>query len=185
MATHQPRKMIGPDHIKCLRDLALSHSGQRNAFDGCIVPLMRGGMPATRIDVNKMREPKGPQELTYGALISHAITRACDLSRRIRKYSPYMQASMLDDYLRKAESDAFLMWTLSAASLRKLIFPGAYFGKRCDGVRYCYNASDAACGTMLPLKSLTANDVSIFTGHARRLFPAIRPEAIKPISLQP
>jgi hypothetical protein len=179
---HQPRRIIGPDQIKALRDYSLSQTGNRFSFDMCVVQTEQGGSPSPDIDVNDMRLPKNRDAFTYGQLISYAINEASNLRQRIDDMSPDIRLYYLNGLLEQAHKDGRMMWIISAVCIRNLIFPQSYRDKRCDDVFYKSKPYDGACGKQISLGSLRPNDVKWFLSYAQRVAPTIDPLTITPIT---
>lgn len=180
---HKPRRLIGPDQIHALRDLAKCHTGNLRAFDACVVQTTSDNRVSPDIDVSAMRLPQGSGDFTYDQLIDFSIGEAKRLRDRLDKMPRDQRLLHLDKLLRDAQKDGRVSWVLSAACLRKLIFPNSYDGTRTDNVHYPYRPKDGACGKGIVLSGLTPNNIKRFLGYAKRMASTVPAETITPISL--
>lgn len=179
---HRPRKLIGFDLIKGLHDIAWSRIGQKYGYDHCAVQRDRDGTILAEFNLDTMRVIKDRDELTYSQLIHHAVDEAERIAVRLNDMSPEMRFERLNGLVKDAQKDGRIAWVLSAACLRRLIFPQSYSGKRCDDVRYKFTAQDEACGKPIYLDSLQPNHVNRFLVHAERMCPTIPLATITPIT---
>jgi hypothetical protein len=179
---HHPRKLIGYDLIKGLRDLAHSRVGNRYAYDYCTVQRAGDGNILPEFNLETMRISNSRDELTYSHLIEHAITDADRIAQRIKDMSPEMRFETLNGLLKDVRKDGRIAWVLSAACLRRLIFPQSYSDKRCDNVRYHFDDKAGALGQRVFLDSLNPRHVERFLTHAERMCPTITLATITPIT---
>lgn len=179
---HHPRRLIGFDLIKGLHDIAQSRVGRKYAYDSCAVQRDRAGGILAEFKPDAMQVVKSREELTYGQLLQYAIDEAQRLAVRVRDLSPEMRFERLNGLVTDAQKDGRLAWVLSAACMRRLIFPKSYADKRCDDVRYVFAAGDGACGKPVCLESLRPNHVKLFLSHAEKMCPTIPLATFTPIS---
>lgn len=177
-----PRKLLPFDLIKGLQDMAWDKLGDRFAFEHCAVQRDRDGHILAEFDPNAMRLIENRVDQTYGQLVRYAIEEAERLSLRLAEWSPDMRFRLLGGYVKGAQTDGQLAWVLSAACLRRMIFPGSYAKKRTDCVRYRYDPKDGACGKSLSLKALTPAGAKLYLSHARLACPTLPLDRIKPIT---
>jgi len=106
------------------------------------------------------------------------------MSVRLHDMDPGVRFGLLDGLVKDAHKNGRIAWLLSAACLRRLIFPASYRdnGKRCDDVRYSFDENDGACGKPVMLNSLSRRHVTRFLSHATLMCPTIQPEIITPIA---
>ncbi|MEP4247669.1 hypothetical protein [Tateyamaria sp.] len=178
---HQPRKLIGYDLIKGLRDLAHSRVGNRYAYDHCAVQRAGDGNILPEFNLDTMRISNSRNELTYSHLIQHAITDADRIAHRIKDMSLKMRFETLNGLLKDVRKDGSIAWVLSAACLRRLIFPQSYSEMRCDNVRYHFDDKGGALGQRVFLDSLNPQHVERFLTHAERMCPTIPLATITPL----
>lgn len=181
---HRPRKLIGFDLIKGLHDISRRRLGNKYAYDHCAVQRDRDGNILPEFNLDAMRMIRNRHELTYSHLIHHAVDEAEQIASRLNEMDPEMRFGFLNSLIKDARKDGRIAWVLSAACLRRLIFPQSYNGKRCDNVHYTYTAKDEACGKPVQLDSLQPNHVKRFLSHAERMCPTISLETITPITAQ-
>ena len=181
-----PRRQVGPDALKYLRDISKHITGDRFAFDGCRVQRNRTGMPAKEIDATALEEVGSKHPDSYGVFIKRfVIPEAEMLAHYLSGMTEEDRKARLSILLRKAHSrDATAWWLLSTASLRSMLFPGAYTdGRRSDNVIYLDRPKDYHRGKVVILDSLTPASVAHFTTYAFRMIgKQIDPSIITPLT---
>ena len=157
-----PRRQIGPDALKYLRDISKHTTGDRFAFDGCRVQRNHTGMPAKEIDVAALEEVGSKHPDSYGVFIKRfVIPEAEMLAHYLSGMTEEDRKARLSILLRKAHSrDATAWWLLSTASLRSMLFPGAYTDGRRSGQR----------GLSRQTQGLPPGQ----SGHSRQPHPGVR-----------
>lgn len=181
---HHPRKLIGFDLIKGLHDIAMHRTGQKNAYAYCAVQCDPDGNILPEFNPNTMRPIRDKHELRYGQLISRAISEAEALTARLEDSMTGTRNDVLRTLVKEAQTDGFKAWMLSAASLRRMIFPNSYDGhRRCDDVAYAYDRKDSACGKAVMLEGFRPRHIKRFLTHAEAMCPTICLDKITPALL--
>ena len=182
-----PRRQLGPDSIKSLRDISKQMTGDRFSYDGCRVQLDRYGNPAMTVSPEHMRWIGRDDSESYGHLISEKIIPTAEkIATELGGATQEARRAELQRLLRKAHKwDREVWWLLSAASLRSLLFPAAYTDgkRRIDNVRYVNRPKDFHNSRVIALPELSESSMRRFTESALRLTnKRIDPRHITPIS---
>lgn len=167
-----PRRILGPDNIKYLRDISEALTGDRKTFGACRVQRNAFGGPAIEIDVAAFEKVGVGHPDSYGTMLRHrVIPEAERLAEDLKVMPEERRRDELEVILRKARrEDSTYWWVLSTASLRSLLFPGAYRDqKRIDDVRYVHRPNDFHAGKAVLIGNLSPTAVASFTSFAQRM----------------
>lgn len=171
----KPRRMIGPDAVKALREYALKMTGNKYSYDACRVQRSRMGSISWNLDPEKMEYLGEGEPDTYGEFIRHdLIPMAERIEAHLSVMSEEQRLKEIDKMVRKVPSgDGYTYWLLSTRSLRRHLFPGAYdpvTGNRRDNLMYHWRPQDFRhAGKIIMLRSLRREDVETFTRKAMKL----------------
>ena len=129
-----------------------------------------------------MRLAQSKDEITYTQLVQYAVDEAEQIATRLGRMDPEMRLSTLCRLVKEAQRDGRIAWVLSAACLRRYLFPASYADKRIDDVWYLYKETDSVCGKSVILDGLQPGRVKRFLTHATLMCPTIDPKTITPIT---
>lgn len=185
--TIYPRRQLGPDAIKNLRDISTQMTGDKFSYDSCRVQMDRYGNPALTVSPEHMKWVGRDNPESYGHMISMKVIPVAEkIATELEGVTREAQRAELQRLLRKAHKwDRGVWWLLSAASLRRLLFPAAYTDgkRRIDNVCYVNRPRDFHNSRVIALPELSESSVRRFTESALRLTnKRIDPRHINPIS---
>ena len=167
-----PRRIIGPDNIKALRDLSRNITGNAFTFDTCRVQRSRHGGPAIEFDVDTLEVVGEFHPESYGIFLrNRIIPKAERIAEDLAIMPAADQTHELSRLLRTARrEDSEIWWVLSANALRPLLFPAAYSeGKRIDNMIYLDRPNDYHRGMAVALGNLSPSAVAGFASFAMRM----------------
>lgn len=182
----QPRRILGPDNIKFLQDIALQITGERHGLSGCRVQRDRFGGPAIEIDVGSLEDVGKYHPESYGTFLAcTVIPRGEAQAGELSKLGHDDRARALNRLLRDARQiDSTIWWVLSTAAMRRLLFPAAYAEKRTDAVRYMNCPRDFHRGRVVMLSDLSPQGVERYAKYAAKMIGADQlPAALTPTTI--
>lgn len=185
-----PRRLVGPDAVKALREFSLKNTGYKYSYDACRVQRSRMGSISWNLNPYAMEHLGEGEPDTYGEFIRRElIPLAEQLEVRLSVMTEEQRLKELDKMVRKMTlGDGFAYWLLSTRSLRRFLFPGAYdpvTGNRRDNLMYHWRPKDRRnVGKIIMLRSLSKVDVETFTHKAMRMTnDKADPAHLTPVSL--
>jgi len=181
-----PRRQLGPDAIKALRDVSLQMTGDRFSYDDCRVQKDRYGNPSMTASPEHMRWIGKDDPDSYGHLISKVIIpKAERAATAIKGLNPPEQRAEIQRLLRRADKfDRQIWWLLSASCMRRILLPASFNreGRRIDGVRYLSRAKDFHNCRVVGLPDLSECNRRRFKEYALKMTDhQINPEHVSPL----
>jgi hypothetical protein len=166
-----PRRIIGPDNIKFLRDVSKQLTGHSFALDNCRVQRNSFGGPSINIDVAKLEKVGRGHPESYGVFIRNVILpQAHTIEEKLAGAPAQTVKRTLSWLLKKAHrEDSTAWWVLSAPMLRRRLFPGAYRECRSDSVFYLHRPNDFHFGKVVRIGGLHPSSIASFTSFAQRM----------------
>lgn len=171
----KPRRLLGPDAVKALREYALKMTGNKYSYDACRVQRSRTGSISWNLNPEKMECLGEGEPDTYGEFIRQDLIPVAEkIEAHLSMMTEQHRIKQLDKLVRKVPSgDGFAYWLLSTRSLRRYLFPDAYdpvTGNRRDNVLYHWQPQDFRhAGKIIMLRSLSKEDVETFALKAMKL----------------